>query len=119
MLIGGIAWIVFISLISALVQNLAPEWVRARVLAIYLLVFREARPLEVQHGVRLHRAGIRTALVYAGFGAIVTEYMQTLLGAENGALDNRHQLGRYTSTSQPSPSAITWFDSRGTIPGGH
>ena len=40
MLIGGGAWIVFISLVSALVQNLAPDWVRARALAIYLLVFQ-------------------------------------------------------------------------------
>lgn len=41
MLIAGSAWIVFIALLSALVQNLAPDWVRARVLAIYLLVFQD------------------------------------------------------------------------------
>ena len=33
-------WVIFISLINALVQNLAPEWVRARVLAIFILVYQ-------------------------------------------------------------------------------
>ena len=40
MFAGGAAWITFISLISALVQNLAPDWVRARVLAVFILVYQ-------------------------------------------------------------------------------
>lgn len=40
LLIGGAAWVVFISLINALVQTLAPDWVRARVLAIFILVYQ-------------------------------------------------------------------------------
>src|SRR5258708_14548573 len=42
MLIAGAAWIDFISLVTALVQKLAPDWVRARVLAVFLLVFQGA-----------------------------------------------------------------------------
>src|SRR5207248_2799328 len=42
MLIAGAAWIVFISLVSALIQSLAPDWVRARVLAVFMLVFQGA-----------------------------------------------------------------------------
>src|SRR5579863_5757966 len=38
LLIGGGAWILFISLVNALVQNLAPDWVRARVLSVFILV---------------------------------------------------------------------------------
>jgi hypothetical protein len=34
------AWIVFISLVSALMRTLAPDWVRARVLAVFMLVFQ-------------------------------------------------------------------------------
>ena len=34
MLVAGAAWIVFISLMTALMQTLAPDWVRARVLAV-------------------------------------------------------------------------------------
>src|SRR5271169_5545198 len=38
MSVGGAAWIICIPLINALVQNLAPDWVRARVVAIFILV---------------------------------------------------------------------------------
>jgi len=40
MLFGGAAWTVFMSLFNTMVQNLAPDWVRARVLAVYLFVFQ-------------------------------------------------------------------------------
>jgi hypothetical protein len=40
MLVGGAAWINLISLINALMQNLAPDWVQARVLAIFILVYQ-------------------------------------------------------------------------------
>jgi hypothetical protein len=73
LLIGGGAWIIFVSLVSALVQNLAPDWVRARVLAIYLLVFQGSVALgSATWGAVAQRAGIATALVCAGLGAIAT-----------------------------------------------
>lgn len=40
MALGGAAWIVFMSLFNTLIQNLAPDWVRARVLAVYLFVYQ-------------------------------------------------------------------------------
>jgi MFS family permease len=40
MLFGGAAWTVFMSLFNTMVQSLAPDWVRARVLAVYLFVFQ-------------------------------------------------------------------------------
>jgi MFS family permease len=73
MLIGGAAWVLFISLISALVQNLAPDWVRARVLAIFILVYQGSFALgSAAWGVLAQRAGVRVALVYAGVGTICT-----------------------------------------------
>jgi MFS family permease len=73
MLIGGAAWVTFISLISALVQNLAPDWVRARVLAIFILVYQGSFALgSAAWGAVAQRAGIRVALVYAGVGTIGT-----------------------------------------------
>jgi MFS family permease len=73
MLIGGAAWIVFISLISALIQNLAPDWVRARVLAVYILVYQGANALgSAAWGAIAQRAGLRTALLCAGIGTIAT-----------------------------------------------
>lgn len=42
MLVAGGGWLVFISLVSALVQTLAPDWARARILGVFILIFREA-----------------------------------------------------------------------------
>jgi MFS family permease len=73
MLVGGAAWIIFISLINALVQNLAPDWVRARVLAIFILVYQGSYALGTAvWGAVAQRSGIATALAYAGLGTIVT-----------------------------------------------
>jgi MFS family permease len=73
MLIGGAAWIDFISLVTALVQKLAPDWVRARVLAVFLLVFQGALAggSAVWGAVGQHK-GISTALMWAGLGAVAT-----------------------------------------------
>jgi MFS family permease len=71
MLVGGAAWVIFISLINALVQNLAPDWVRARVLAIFILVYQGSFALGSSvWGAVAQRAGIRVALVCAGVGTI-------------------------------------------------
>jgi len=71
MLVGGAAWVIFISLISALVQNLAPDWVRARVLAIFILVYQGSFAVgSAAWGAVAQRAGIRIALVCAGVGTI-------------------------------------------------
>jgi MFS family permease len=69
--VGGAAWILFISLINGLVQNLAPDWVRARVLAIFTLVYMGSFALgsAVWGGVAQHRS-VRLALIYSGFGTI-------------------------------------------------
>src|SRR6202453_3511081 len=73
MLVGGAAWVVFISLINALVQNLAPDWVRARVLAIFFLVYQGAFALgSAVWGAVAQRAGIHAALLYAGVGTAAT-----------------------------------------------
>jgi MFS family permease len=39
-LLAGAGWLVFISLISALAQTLAPDWARARVMAVLLLTYQ-------------------------------------------------------------------------------
>jgi hypothetical protein len=61
MLVGGAAWIVFISLI------------RARVLAVYILISQGSMAIgSAAWGVVAQRAGIRAALVCAGIGTIAT-----------------------------------------------
>jgi MFS family permease len=73
MLIGGAAWITFISLVSALVQKLAPDWVRARVLAVSMLVFQGGLAAgSATWGIIGEHSGISTSLLWAGLGAIAT-----------------------------------------------
>src|SRR5271155_414052 len=38
-LLGGAAWTIVMSLMSTLMQNLAPDWVRARAMAVFMLVY--------------------------------------------------------------------------------
>jgi MFS family permease len=73
MLIGGAAWIVFISLASALLQSLAPDWVRARVLAMYMLVFQGGMAAgSVLWGALAARENIHTALLWSGLETLAT-----------------------------------------------
>ena len=73
MLIGGAAWVLFISLINALVQNLAPDWVRARVLAVFILIYQGSFALGTAiWGAVAQRAGTEKALMLAGIGTVAT-----------------------------------------------
>jgi len=40
MLFGGAAWIAFMALFNSAIQDLAPDWVRARVMAVYLFTYQ-------------------------------------------------------------------------------
>src|SRR5207245_7849942 len=73
MLVSGAAWILFISLVSALVQTLAPDWVRARVLAVFMLVSQGGMAAgSAVWGSVGARASVVTALLWAGLGTIAT-----------------------------------------------
>jgi MFS family permease len=73
MLVGGAAWLIFISLVSALVQKLAPDWVRARVLAVFMLVFQGGMAAgSALWGAVGQHAGVPTALMWAGLGTMAT-----------------------------------------------
>jgi MFS family permease len=69
MLLGGAAWTVFMSIFNTMVQNLAPEWVRARVLAAYLFVFQGSVALgSTLWGVLAEHTSARVALLASGIG---------------------------------------------------
>lgn len=72
MLGGGVAWIVLMSSFNAAAQNAAPEWVRARGLALYLLVFQGGTAAgSILWGALAERVGIPTALLCAAVGLVV------------------------------------------------
>jgi MFS family permease len=73
LLIAGGAWIAFISLVSALVQTLAPDWARARILAVFLLVFQGGMALgSAFWGALAARVGIDTVFVIAGVSTVLS-----------------------------------------------
>jgi MFS family permease len=88
MLIGGAAWVLFISLINALVQSLAPDWVRARVLAVFILVYQGGFALgSAAWGALAQQAGVGTALICAGLGTIASTVMVLFAKLPDSTLD--------------------------------
>lgn len=73
MVVAGAGWLVFISLVSALVQTLAPDWARARVLAVFILIVQGGIAAgSVAWGAVATRTGIATTFVWAGLSTIAT-----------------------------------------------
>jgi MFS family permease len=72
MLAGGMAWMVLMSTFTVAVQTAVPAWVRARALAVYMLVFQGgmAAGSAVWGAVASH-TDIPTALLSAAVGLIV------------------------------------------------
>jgi len=73
MAIAGGAWITFISLANALVQTLAPDWVRARVLSIFMLITQGGLAGgSVVWGAIGSRVSVGAALLLSGLVTIAT-----------------------------------------------
>ena len=73
MLLGGASWISFVSLFNVQVLNQAPAWVRARVLAISMLVFQGGVAAgSATWGAVAARVGLSKALLWAGIGTIMS-----------------------------------------------
>jgi MFS family permease len=73
MLVAGAAWIVFVSLFNVIVLNHAPDWVRARVLAVWMLVFQGAMAAgSAVWGALAGRIGIHGALIWVGAATVAT-----------------------------------------------
>jgi len=87
-LIGGGAWILFVSIVNALIQNLAPDWVRARVLAVFILVSQGSVAFgSAAWGAIAQRAGVRNALLWAGVGAAGTTFLALFAKLPDATLD--------------------------------
>ena len=88
MVLAGSSWIVFLSLFNVLVLNHAPEWVRARVLALSTLVFQGAIAVgSAAWGAFAARLGIGTALLYAGGGTISMTALAFFLPLPDATVD--------------------------------
>jgi MFS family permease len=88
MLLGGSAWTVLMSLFNTLVQNLAPDWVRARVLAAYLFVFQGSVAIgSALWGFTADRSNAQTALLVSGIGIGATLLLQIPFRLPSTAVD--------------------------------
>jgi len=77
MLFGGASWTVFMSLFNTMIQNLAPEWVRARVMAAYLFVFQGSVTIgSTLWGVLAQHSSARLALLVSGVGIAAVILLQ-------------------------------------------
>jgi len=88
MLIAGAAWLTFISLANALVQSMAPDWVRARVLAIFMLISQGGLAAgSAAWGALASHATIDTALMWAGLSTIATTALGLWVRLPDGGID--------------------------------
>ena len=88
MLVGGASWIVFISLFNVLILNHTPDWVRARVLAVSMLVFQGAMAGgSAAWGALATKTGIHSALMWAGLGTMVSTLTALFLKLPDETVD--------------------------------
>lgn len=88
LLIGGGAWISFISLFNVQVLNQAPDWVRARVLAVFLLVFQGGVAAgSAAWGTLASHIGLDRTLLWAGIGTILSTVFGFFLRLPDANID--------------------------------
>jgi len=88
MLFGGSAWTVFMSLFNIIVQKLAPDWVRARVLAVYLFVFQGSVTVgSTLWGFLALHANVHLTLAFAGIGTCACLLLQPFFKLPKTAVD--------------------------------
>ena len=88
--VGGVAWIAVLSSLNVSAQTATPSWVRARVMAVYLLVFMGGLAAgSAAWGFVAARFGVSTALSFAAIGLLIglaATWRYRLVGDENLSL---------------------------------
>ncbi len=104
MLLGGASWTAVMSLFNIMVQELAPDWVRARVLAVYLFVFQGsvAMASTLWGYIALH-TNVHRALVFAAVGTAGCLSLQFLfqLPAVPADLSTWNHWGKLGTFAEP------------------
>jgi MFS family permease len=72
MALGGVAWMALMSTLNVAAQTTVPAWVRARAMAVYLLMFQGGMAVgSALWGAVATRTGIPAALSYSALGLLV------------------------------------------------
>ena len=103
MVLAGMAWLAILTSFNVAVQTAVPRWVRARALAVYLLVFLGGRAAgSALWGVVAGRVGERTALL-----AAAASFGLGLLAARRWRLQG---IGALDLTPSVRPEPVTAID---------
>lgn len=106
MLFGGAAWTVFMSVFNVVVQKLAPDWVRSRVLAFYLFVFQGSVAAgSMLWGILATHTSVHRSLAISGIGTAACLLLQPVLRLPSTSVDLsawNHWL-RPTMFQEPNP----------------
>jgi MFS family permease len=111
MFVGGVAWMSVMSSLNLSAQTAVPAWVRARALAVYLLVFQSGLAAgSVVWGLVASSMGIPDALTYAAIGlvgglAFVPRYR--LQRAQGADLRPAHEWAPPVVAQEPEPDRGT------------
>jgi len=106
MLVAGSGWLAFISLISALVQNLAPDWARARVLAIFILIFQGGLAAgSAMWGAIATRIGIPHTFLLSGLCTIATIALGAVATLPDATVDTT-PWNQWRLPTIPDPTAF-------------
>jgi len=103
---GGAAWTVFMSVFNTVVQHLAPDWVRARVLSVYLFVFQGSVAIgSAFWGFAAGRTNPRTALLVSGIGIAASLFLRFpfRLSDPGSALEAWSHWSRPALFAEPAP----------------
>ena len=102
MIAGGVAWIALMASFNVATQMAVPSWVRARALALYLLVFQGGMAAGgVLWGEVTEHAGIAVAFVCAAVGLVVG-----LAAMVRYPLKEHEKLDLTPSTHWPEPTVV-------------
>jgi MFS family permease len=106
MILGGASWTAVMSLFNIMVQELAPDWVRARVLAVYLFVFQGAvAGGSTLWGYIATRTNVHQTLVFAaiGTGACLSLQLLFKLPSVPADLSTWNHWAKPTTVEEPDP----------------
>jgi MFS family permease len=107
MVLGGIAWMALMSSFNVSVQTVVPAWVRARALAVYLLVFFGGLACgSAFWGALATRVGIPRALLCAALAmlaGLLAALRYPLVADEGLDLDPSFHWSEPTVISEPNP----------------
>jgi MFS family permease len=105
-LFGGAAWTVFMSAFNTLIQKLAPDWVRARVLAVYLLAFQGSMALgSLVWGIIADHTSVSRALMVSSAGVAICVMLPLIARLPRSAdsLDVWNHWGKLAAFEEPEP----------------